>query len=91
MRAREIWTEPVDWDVSCFEIGWFIDKGLEGRGYAYEASLAGMGFIFDELEARATMDDTNVRSYLLAERLGFVRAQRVGELLYGILRSEHNI
>jgi len=53
MRAREIWIEPVDWDVPCFEIGWFIDKGLEGRGYAYEAALAGLGFIFDELEARA--------------------------------------
>jgi len=60
----------VDWDVPCFEIGWFIDKGLDGRGYAYEAALAGLGFIFDELE---------------------VRAQRVGELLYGMLRSEHNI
>lgn len=98
----ELWIEPKNWEVPLFEIGWFIDKGHEGEGFAYEAAKAGIGFIFNELEAYkviAATDDTNTRSYKLAERLGFVKeghtreseirdGKRFGRLIYGLLRKE---
>jgi RimJ/RimL family protein N-acetyltransferase len=98
----ELWIEPSDWNVPSFEIGWFIDKGYQGQGYAFEAAKAGLGFIFRELEAHrviAQTDDTNTRSYKLAERLGFTKeghlresqikdGRYVGRLIYGLLRNE---
>ena len=98
----EIWIEPDNWDVPCFEIGWFIDKVLEGEGLAFEAAYACIQFIFYELEAHkviAKTSDTNTRSYQLAERLGFVKEGHLreaetkdgkhhGTLLYGLLRGE---
>lgn len=106
MYLGEIWIEPANWLVPCFEIGWFIDKGHEGEGLAYMAATAAIDFIFNELNAHriiAQTDDINTRSYKLAERLGFTRegymreseikdGKRYGKLLYGLLRSEwHNV
>ncbi len=96
----EIWIEPVNWEVPCFEIGWFIDKGLEGEGFAYEAAYACIKYIFNELKAHkviAKTSDTNVRSSKLALRLGFTeeghlrdseykKGKRSGTLLYGLIR-----
>jgi len=98
----ELWIEPAKWAVPSFEIGWFIDKGQEGSGLAFEAANTGLNFIFDELNAHkaiAQTDDTNTRSLKLAERLGFKReghtresdikdGQRFGRLIYGMLRDE---
>jgi RimJ/RimL family protein N-acetyltransferase len=98
----ELWIEPKNWEVPLFEIGWFIDKGLEGKGLAYESAKLGLSFIFNELKAHkviAATDDTNTRSFKLAERLGFIKeghtreseirdGKRFGRLLYGILRKE---
>ena len=72
----EIWIQPKDWEVPLVEIGWFIDKGLEGQGYAYESARLGLKFIFNQLRAHkviAETDDTNTRSFKLAERLGFTK------------------
>jgi RimJ/RimL family protein N-acetyltransferase len=98
----EIWIEPAKWEVPSFEIGWFIDKGYEGRGLGYEAAKACLGFIWDELDAHkiiAITDDTNARSYRLAERLGFRKegheresgfkdGKRFGRITYGLLKSD---
>ncbi len=98
----ELWIEPKKWGVPSFEIGWFIDKGHEGKGLAYEAARAGIEFIFNELGAHkviAATDDTNTRSFKLAERLGFIKeghtresevkdGKRFGRLIYGMLREE---
>ena len=98
----ELWIEPLKWEVPSFEIGWFIDKGLEGSGLAYEAAKAGLSFIFDDLKAHkviAHTNDTNERSKKLAERLGFVKeghireseirnGKRFGRLNYGMLKDE---
>ena len=98
----EIWIEPVNWEVPSFEIGWFIDKGHEGEGLAYEAAQAAIDFIFNELNAHkiiAQTDDTNTRSYKLAERLGFTKeghtreseikdGKRYGRLLFGLLKGD---
>jgi ribosomal-protein-serine acetyltransferase len=99
----EIWIEPDNWNVPCFEIGWFVDKGCEGEGLAGEAAQACLDFIFNELEAHkviAKTSDTNTRSVKLAERLGFKEeghlrenefkdGKRYGTLLYGLLREEN--
>ena len=98
----EIWIEPVNWDVPCFEIGWFIDKGLEAEGFAYEAADACVKFVFNELNAHkiiAKTSDTNERSSKLAVRLGFSEeghlrdseikdGDRRGTLLYGYIRRD---
>ncbi len=98
----EIWIEPENWEVPCFELGWFIGKGYEGKGLVHEAAEACIGFIFDELDAYKVFvktSDTNTRSYKLAERLGFTKeghlreneikgGKRNGTLLYGLLRGE---
>ncbi|MBT3283725.1 GNAT family N-acetyltransferase [Candidatus Bathyarchaeota archaeon] len=100
----ELWIEPAKWDVPSFEIGWFIDKGHEGSGLVFEAARAGLNFIFEELKAHKAIvqtDDTNTRSFKLAERLGFRReghtreseikdGQRFGRLIYGMLRDERS-
>lgn len=99
----EIWIEPAKYEVPSFEIGWFIDKGHEGVGLAYEAAKTGLSFIFDELKAHkviASTDDTNIRSSKLAKRLGFKKeghtreseirnGKRFGRYIYGMLKSEH--
>jgi RimJ/RimL family protein N-acetyltransferase len=98
----EIWIEPKKWEVPSFEIGWFIDKGHEGKGFAFEAARAGIDFILNELDAHkviAATDDTNTRSFKLAESLGFVKeghtreseikdGKRFGRLIYGMLRED---
>ena len=102
LYVGELWIEPVNWDVSSFEIGWFIDKGCEGRGMAYEAAVNALVYLFDILGAHkviASMDDTNSRSYNLAERLGFKKEGhfieseirdhvRFGKYYFGLLKSE---
>lgn len=98
----ELWIQAKNWEVPLFEIGWFIDKGLEGQGYAYESAKLGLEFIFNHLGAHkviAETDDTNTRSFKLAERLGFtkeghlrenmiIEGKRSGRLLYGMLRQD---
>ena len=95
----ELWIEPTNWEIPSFEIGWFIDKGHEGKGFAYEATRAGIEFIFNNLDAHkviAGTHDNNTKSFKLAERLGFVKeghtreseikdGKRFGRLLYGML------
>lgn len=98
----EMWIQPKNWDIPLFEIGWFIDKGLEGQGYAYKSAKLGLDFIFNQLGGHkviAETDDTNTRSCKLAERLGFTKeghareshvkdGKRIGRVSYGMLRCE---
>jgi aminoglycoside 6'-N-acetyltransferase len=101
--VAQIYVGPVDWNVPEFQIGYFADRDHEGRGYVTEAVKAALGFIFEHLKAhhvRLACDDTNVRSYRVAERCGMVREGHFrenqrhpdgtlsGSLYYGLLRSE---
>ena len=64
----------IDWTVRRFEIGYWRRTGCEGRGYVTEAVRAVSRMAFDALAARRVeirMDDSNVRSWQLAERAGF--------------------
>jgi len=98
----EIWIEPKKWEVPSFEIGWFLDKGYQRRGIATEAVRRSLKFLFNDLNAHKVIvitRDTNPRSCMLAERLGFRReghlresgidsGKRYGLFYYGMLRTE---
>jgi aminoglycoside 6'-N-acetyltransferase len=101
--VAQVYVGPVNWDLPEFEIGFFADKDHEGQGYVTEAVRATLGFVFERLKAhrvRMECDDTNERSWRVAERCGLVREGHVrenkknadgtlsGTLYYGLLRRE---
>ena len=102
----QIWIEPVNWDVPSFEIGWFLQEDREGKGIVTEAAQRCLVFLFEDLNAHKVIvkaRETNVRSFRVAERCGFVKegllrdnarigdSKWVGLLCYGMLRSEYEI
>lgn len=73
----------IDWNVRRFELGYWCRTSRQGRGYVTEAAQALTAFALDTLRARRVevrMDDTNERSWRVAQRSGFA--------LEGVLRSE---
>ncbi len=63
-----------NWATRVFEIGWWCRKRFQGQGLITEAARALTGFAFAELGARRVWclcDEENVRSWRVAERLGF--------------------
>jgi hypothetical protein len=64
-----------DWQTRVFEIGWWCRKSCQGQGFITEAAAALTDFAFSRLGARRVWcmgDEENVRSWRVAERLGFV-------------------
>ena len=101
--VAQIYIGVADWDVPEFEIGYIVNCDHEGQGYVTEAAQAALRFIFKYLHAHRVSlhcDDTNRRSYRVAERCGLVREGHVrenkkwpdgtfsGTLSYGMLRTE---
>ena len=73
----------IDWAVRKFEIGYWCRTSQQGRGYVTEAVLALKQHAFERLRARRLelrMNDTNTRSWKVAERAGFE--------LEGVLHSD---
>jgi len=73
----------IDWTVRRFELGYWCRTSHQGRGFVTEAAQALTRFAFERLQARRVevrMDDTNERSWQVAERAGFA--------LEGVLRSD---
>ncbi|HKX17971.1 MAG TPA: GNAT family protein [bacterium] len=65
----------INWERRCFEIGYWIRAGAEGKGYVSEAVRLLTCFAFDRLGAARVeifMHPRNVRSEAVAKRLGFV-------------------
>jgi ribosomal-protein-alanine N-acetyltransferase len=104
--VAQVYVGPANWDVPEFTIGYFVDKDHEGQGYVTEAVKAAIGFIFEHLQAhrvRLECDDTNERSWRVAERCGLVReghirenkvnadGERSGTLYFGVLKREFEI
>jgi RimJ/RimL family protein N-acetyltransferase len=100
--AAQIYVGPVNWELPEFQIGYFADVDHEGQGYVSEAVKATLSFIFEYLQAhrvRLECDESNVRSWRVAERCGMVRegywrenklnadGTYSGTFHYGILRS----
>jgi ribosomal-protein-alanine N-acetyltransferase len=101
--VAQLYIGAVNWDLPEFEVGYFVDKDHEGRGFVTEAVKGALEFIFEHLQAhkvRLCCDDTNERSYRVAERCGFVREGHLretrrwqdgtlhGTLYYGMLKQE---
>ncbi|MBN1891076.1 MAG: GNAT family N-acetyltransferase [Thermoflexales bacterium] len=101
--VAQIYIGAVDWDLPEFALGYFADVEHEGQGYVTEAAQGALRFIFEHLGAHRVClecDDTNARSYRVAERCGMSREGHVrqnkknadgsisGTLHYGLLRSE---
>lgn len=98
-----IWIEPNKWEVPSFELGYYLDKGYTRKGLAIEAAMKAIEFIYEELHAYKIIiitRDTNERSYLLAEKLHFIKeghfresnienGKRFGLLYYGLLKHEY--
>ena len=99
----EIWIEPKHWDIPSFELGWFLDRGYQGKGLATEATHRSLDFLFSDLHAHKVIvitRDTNHRSIRLAERLGFKQeghfreagiedGKRYGLVYFGLLKYEY--
>jgi [ribosomal protein S5]-alanine N-acetyltransferase len=101
--VAQVYIGLVSWDLPEFQIGYFVDKGHEGRGYVTEAVRAAMQFVFQNLNAyrlRLECDDTNERSMRVAEHCGMLREGHLrrnkknrdgsvsGTMIYGLLKSE---
>jgi RimJ/RimL family protein N-acetyltransferase len=99
----QIYIGQVNADLPEYEIGYFVDRGHEGRGYVTEAVRAALVFCFETLSAHKVSlecDDTNLRSWRVAERCGFVKEGHrrenkkhadgsfSGTMYYGLLRAE---
>jgi RimJ/RimL family protein N-acetyltransferase len=107
--VAQLYVGVVNWDLPEFEIGYFVDQRHEGQGYVTEGVRAALVFAFDHLQAhrvRLACNDTNTRSYRVAERCGFTREGHLrqtqtrvllpggtfsGEYLYGLLREEFEV
>jgi aminoglycoside 6'-N-acetyltransferase len=104
--VAQIYIGAVHWDLPEFELGYFVDHEHEGYGYVTEAAKGALQFCFKHLGAyrvRLECDDTNARSYGVADRCGMVREGHIrenkknadgsisGTLLYGVLRSEFEV
>jgi RimJ/RimL family protein N-acetyltransferase len=102
--AAQVYIGPVNWETPEFEIGYIADVAHEGQGYVSEAVRAALDFIFTYFQAhrvRIRCDDTNMRSWKVAERCGFLLEGRLREnrrnpdgsfsteRVYGLLRSEY--
>jgi RimJ/RimL family protein N-acetyltransferase len=65
----------IDWDLRSFEIGYWLRRSAEGRGYMTEAVQLLTRWAFDDLAASRVfirMDVRNARSRAVAAGLGFV-------------------
>lgn len=103
--VAQVYVGPVNWKLSEFEIGYFVDVDQQGKGYMTEAVKATLGWLFNHLEAHRVWlrcNDTNVRSARVAERCGFIREGHLrdnkknpdgtfsGTVYYGILKSDYD-
>jgi aminoglycoside 6'-N-acetyltransferase len=101
--VAQVYVGPVNRDLPEFEIGFFVDKDHQGQGYVTEAVKAALAFTFEHLNAhrvRMECEDTNERSWRVAERCGMIREGHIrenkvsadgelsGTLHYGLLERE---
>ena len=65
----------IDWELRCFEIGYWCHTAYEGRGYVSEAVRALTQLAYQRFRARRVelrVSDANEKSWRVAERCGFV-------------------
>jgi ribosomal-protein-serine acetyltransferase len=104
--VAQIYVGAVDWELPEFSVGYWVDAPREGQGYVTEAARAALRMVFGPLgarRARIECNEMNVRSWRVAERLGFTREAHIrqtrphvllpdgspsGDYVYGLLRAE---
>lgn len=100
----DLYLGPALGDARQATLGYSLARGWQGRGYATEAALRLLDFVFGELGLHrvvATVDTRNLASIALLERLGmrreghFLQAyydaaweEWTDEYLYALLRDE---
>jgi RimJ/RimL family protein N-acetyltransferase len=103
----QVYVGPLDWALPEFEIGFIVDVDHEGQGYMTESVRAVLDCLFNRADAhrvRLNCNETNVRSWRVAERCGFVREGHLrqtrkqvrlpdgaysGDYIYGMLRTDY--
>ncbi len=92
----------LDADKKQVELGYTLDKNHQGKGYATEALVEIIGYLFNELNKHrivTSIDPRNIKSIELVERLGFrkeahfkesilLNGEWADDLVYAILKDE---
>lgn len=92
----------LDEEKKQVEIGFTLDKEQQGKGYATEAVIAIINYLFQKLNKRritASIDPRNINSIKLVERLGFRKeahfkesifhnGEWLDDVVYAILKDE---
>ena len=101
--VAQIYVGPTNQDLPEYIVGFIADVDHQRQGYVTEALGATLGFIFKDLGAHRVFlecDDTNQRSWEVAERCGFIREGHLrenkrhpnspisGTYVYGMLQSD---
>jgi len=73
-------------DSACPDFGYLIDRQYRRKGYAYEAALAALSYMKENLdisEIEAHTDPKNTASAALLQKLGFhIKSHEAGRLVY---------
>ena len=73
------------------DIGWFLDPMMQKRGYAYEAALEILKYMFLECEIKKIETSAAIKnpsSWHLMEKLGFKRQKDIKKIKYTLLKNE---
>ncbi len=75
-------------DPSIRGVGWLIDPAFQGKGYATEAATAMIDYMFNEVdinEIRTGAAIVNPASWMIMEKLGFIRQDKTKMVQYTFL------
>ena len=75
-------------DPSVRGVGWLIDPAFQGNGYATEAAIAMIDYMFDKVhinEIRTGAAIVNPASWMIMEKLGFIRQDKTKMIQYTFL------
>ena len=81
----QVSAQESDKELSIRDVGWFINPIYQRKGYAYEATSKMLDYMFNEvgidsIETCAAI--INPASWLLMEKLGFVRDENVKKIIH---------
>ncbi len=77
-------------DPSIRGVGWLIDPAFQGKGYATEAAIAMVDYMFTQVdikEIRTGAAIVNPASWTIMEKLGFVRQDKTKMIQYTFLNE----
>lgn len=74
-------------------IGWYIDPSFQKKGYAYEAAVEVLKYMFLEVEITKVLTESAIKnpsSWNLMEKLGFKRLKKIGKIKYTFSENEED-